>query len=350
MSSRRRFIDTEGPGVPKPFVVQLAFRTPRATTNPYIVMLFDSLRTMPDAEARTFSWPRALLGRYDVFHVHWPEILVSGRRPAAVAARVTLFLLLLARLRVTSTPYVRTVHNIGMPGGLNRWQLLALRLAERQTAVRIVLTPHTPVPPGAATALIPHGDYRDWFKGYPRRPSEPGRVLFFGQVRNYKGLPALVAAYRGVSPGMSSTLVIAGQPTSAELADELRNAACDDQRIELRFEHLPDRDLVDEISRSQLVVLPHPQMHNSGSVLAALSLDRPVLVPDNAVNNDLAAEVGPQWVRRFTAPLAPDDLSAALTAPLGDDAGTPDLSARDWSQTGAAHLEAFRRARGGRRR
>lgn len=340
----------EGMGVHKPFVVQLAFRTPRATTNPYIVMLFDSLRALPEVEVRTFSWPRALLGRYDVFHVHWPEILVSGRRRIAVAGRVTLFLLLLVRLRVTSTPYVRTVHNLDLPRGLNRWQRLVLRLAERQTALRIVLTPHTTVPAGARTALIPHGDYCTWFNGYARRPSEPGRVVFFGQVRHYKGLPALLAAYRDVSPGLSSLLVIAGLPTSDELAEELMRAARDDERVQLRFEHLSDRDLVDEISRSQLVVLPHTHMHNSGSLLAALSLDRPVLVPDNAVNRELAAEVGTQWVRRFDAPIAADDLSEALTVAVGGDGSHPDLSARDWSRTGAAHLAAFRRARESGRR
>lgn len=331
----------------KPFVVQLAFRTPRATTNPYIVMLYDCLRALPDVEARTFSWPRALLGRYDVFHVHWPEILVSGRRRIAVAGRVVLFLLLLLRLRVTSTPYIRTVHNLGLPGGLNRWQRLALRLADRQTALRIVLTSHTTVPPGAATALIPHGDYRTWFDGHPRRPSEPGRVLFFGQVRHYKGLPALLAAYRHVRADLSPVLMIAGQPTSAELAAELSRAAAEDSRVQLRFEHLSDRDLVDEISRAQLVVLPHPHMHNSGSLLAALSLDRPVLVPDNAVNADLAAEVGSDWVRRFSAPITAADLADALAGPVGGNGGTPDLSARDWARTGAAHLAAFRQARGG---
>jgi beta-1,4-mannosyltransferase len=329
----------------KKFVVQQAFRRTRATTNPYIVQLHQALSTLPDVEARMFTWPRALFGRYDVFHVHWPEILVSGRRRTAVAARVTLFFLLLARLRLTATPFVRTVHNVDLPTGLNRAQRLALRAAERRTALRIVLTRHTPLPPDAAGALIPHGDYRRWFHGCPRRTSELGRVLFFGQVRHYKGLPGLLAAYRDVSPEVSSKLVIAGQPTSEELATELRQDASGDERIELRFEHLSDRDLVDEISRAQLVVLPHPQMHNSGSVLAALSLDRPVLVPDNEINADLATEVGAGWVHRFDSPLAADDLTRALTATAqrGSDSH-PDLSARDWSQTGQAHLEAFRRA------
>ena len=40
------------------------------------------------------------------------------------------------------------------------------------------------------------------------------------------------------------------------------------------------------------MVLPYRQMHNSGAVLAALSLDRPVLVPATD-QRGLGAEVGP---------------------------------------------------------
>lgn len=326
------------------FVVQQSFREPRATTNPYIVQLLGSLRSLPDVEVRTFGWSRALFGRYDVFHAHWPEILVSGRRRSATTLRTLLFLLLLVRLRLTRTAYVRTVHNVELPGGLTRWQRFALQVAERQTALRIVLSAHTPVPAGAPTALVPHGDYRTWFEKYPRSESEPGRMLFFGQVRNYKGVPALLAAYRELAPTVSATLTIAGRPTSQTLAEQLRDAAGDDPRIRLRFEHVSDGDLVEEISRAQLVVLPYPNMHNSGSALAALSLDRAVLVPGNAVNAALAEEAGDGWVHCFDGVLRAEDLARAVTqAPTGN-AGEPDLSRRDWSQAGEQHLAAYRRA------
>ncbi len=62
----------------------------------------------------------------------------------------------------------------------------------------------------------------------------------------------------------------------------------------------PDADLVREISMSEMVVLPYRFMHNSGAVLLALSLDRPVLVPDNEVNRLLEIEVGSDWVHDTT--------------------------------------------------
>ena len=99
------------------------------------------------------------------------------------------------------------------------------------------------------------------------------------------------------------------------------------------------------MSESELVVLPYRHMHNSGAALTALSLSRPVLVPDNAVNRDLAAEVGPGWVITFEGDLDADDLRRALEeARRPDRADAPDLSRRDWALAAPAHLAAYRRA------
>ena len=59
-------------------------------------------RRSPDVEVQYFSWRTALLGRYDVFHVHWPEVLVRGRTRWRAMARSLLFVLVLARLRLTT--------------------------------------------------------------------------------------------------------------------------------------------------------------------------------------------------------------------------------------------------------
>ncbi|MGO2043998.1 MAG: glycosyl transferase, partial [Cellulosimicrobium funkei] len=100
----------------------------------------------------------------------------------------------------------------------------------------------------------------------------------------------------------------------------------------------------------QLVVLAYRFMHNSGSVLAALSLDRPVLVPRNAVNEALAKEVGDEWVLMFDDRLTGERLVGALAeAAAIPDGARPDLSRREWTDAGAAHARAYRSALAGRR-
>lgn len=326
---------------PEPIVVQQSFPDPRPTTNPYIVMLRDALAETPGVEVRTFSWRRALLGRYDVFHAHWPEILVSGQSPVKALVRQALTALLILKLQLTRTPIVRTAHNLHLPDGISRRERALLRWFDHRTALRIRLNPTTPFPAGTAYETILHGDYREWFGRYPEPPREHGRLGYFGLIRRYKGVEQLLEVFARV-PGDELSLTVAGKPSSDELAATVREIAGHDPRVRVHLAFLPDAELADLVGRSELVVLPYRDMHNSGGVLTALSLDRPVLVPDNEATASLADEVGQQWVLRY----------AELTAEVLQDAaarareveGRPDLSARSWADAGRQHEAAYRRA------
>ena len=326
---------------PEPIVVQQSFPDPRPTTNPYIVMLRDALAETPGVEVRTFSWRRALLGRYDVFHAHWPEILVSGQSPVKALVRQALTVLLILKLQLTRTPIVRTAHNLHLPDGISRRERALLRWFDHRTALRIRLNPTTPFPAGTAYETILHGDYREWFGRYPEPPREHGRLGYFGLIRRYKGVEQLLEVFARV-PGDELSLTVAGKPSSDELAATVRGIAGHDPRVRVHLAFLPDAELADLVGRSELVVLPYRDMHNSGGVLTALSLDRPVLVPDNEATASLADEVGQQWVLRY-AELTPEVLQDAA-ARAREVEGRPDLSARSWADAGRQHEAAYRRA------
>ena len=322
--------------------VLVSNREPRSTTNPYITMLTTALRRTPGVEVVTFSYPAALFGRYDVVHLHWPETILGqgGRRLSGRLVRWVLTALLLVRLTISRTPVVRTVHNVELPADVSRAQRLLLHWFDRLTTHRIVLNDRTECPGPRTT--IPHGHYRDWYTG-PRSPVVPGRLQYVGLVRRYKGVEALVEAFRSV-PDDSLTLGIAGAASSAGLVAGITTLADGDPRITLRFGYLSDDELVAAVTASELVVLPYRFMHNSGTVLAALSLDRPVLAPDTPVNADLAAEAGPGWIHTFTGDLTGEAIEAALAAAREPRAASPDLSAREWDDAGEAHLAVYRAA------
>lgn len=324
--------------------VQQSFPRPRPTTNPYLIQLAESIRALPDAELRTFSWRRALLGRFDVFHVHWPEILVGGQSPVKALVRQALTILLVAKLAATRTPLVRTLHNLERPTGLSALQHAILDLVDRRTTLWIRLNDETPETPARPSVLIRHGHYRDWYTSLELPERQANRVAFVGRIRRYKGVEALISAFRRV--GGDFTLQVAGRPSNDELERSLRDLARGDSRITLEPRFLDDDDLVRTVRSAALIVLPYREMHNSGGVLTALSLDRPVLVPANDVNARLASEVGSPWVQQFSGELGPDDIVSALgrVAQLTDD-DRPDLSGRDWDDAGAAHLDAYRLAR-----
>lgn len=323
-------------------VVLQSFPTPRETTNPYIVMLNQSLQQVPGLEVRTFSWRHALLGRYDVFHAHWPEILADGSTPLRKLARQLMFAAFLARMMLTGTTVVRTRHNLGQHEGKSRRERALLAWFEAITCFSILLNPDTPVSPRQGSRLIRHGHYRDWYATYPAASRVPGRLSYFGLIRPYKNVGRLIEVFRSL-PDPEVSLVIAGKPATEELAAELRAAADGDPRIVLDLRFLSDEELVRVATEAELVVLAYQEMHNSGAMLAALSLDRPVLAPTNAVNTELADEVGAEWVLGYSGELTTDALATALDA-AGRLAGSPDLGAREWADCGRQHAEAYRAA------
>jgi beta-1,4-mannosyltransferase len=320
-----------------------SFPAPRpSSVNPYTLLLADHLRAVDGVTVLNFSWRTALLGRYDVFHAHWPEILVDGHSPLKKLVRQVFTLVLLARLAVTQTPIVRTVHNVGLPSGISRRERALLWLFDRQTTLRIRLNAETPV--GEPSALIPIGHYREWFADYEPAARVTGQLGYAGRIRRYKGVETLLEAFRGtVDPALS--LRVGGYPSTSELADAVSALAAGDDRISLEFGFISDATLVDLVTSSEVVVLPYQFMHNSAAALTALSLDRPVLVPANAVNHQLALEVGQGWVHTFEGTLTPqaitETLERARTQPRSD---RPDLDKREWPDAAQAHVAAYRAA------
>lgn len=312
---------------------------PRPTTNPYVVQLVAALRGA-GAEVRTFSWRAALASRYDVFHVHWPEVLARGSTPVRTLLRQLALLALLLRCRLGRTPIVRTYHNPAQHEEASRRERWLLALFERWTSYGIRLNDQTALRPGLPAATIPHGHYRDWYARFGRAPAVPRRLAYVGLIRPYKGVEDLLEAFADL-PGPDWSLTVSGSPRTAELAADLRRRAADDLRVRLELAYVSEEELVQRLTEAELVVLPYREMHNSGAALAALSLDRPVLVPRNAVTSRLAEEVGPGWVCTFAGSLTADVLLAALTEARGPRSTRPDLSARTWAQAGVAHLEAY---------
>ncbi len=343
--SRRRS-DRGRPGEPRDLVVLQSFPTPKPTTNPYLVQLKASLDATPGVRVETFSWRAALTGDHDVFHVHWPEILLEGSTPSRAALRRVLAWLLVTRLRVRGTPVVATVHNLRAHESAPGRRSLFLRALSARTVLRIRINAATRLGADQPSVLIPHGHYRDWFARFPEPATVPGRVVSVGLLRPYKGADVLLRAFAGTRAELpDATLVIAGRPSTPQLADELTELAAADDRVRLDLRFVPDDDFVRDVGRAQLVALPHRDMHNSGGALAALSLARSVLVPDNQANRLLAAEVGDRWVHTYAGELTARDLVDAL----GDLAAhppvhPPDLSARGWEVAGRDHLAAYRRA------
>lgn len=330
---------TRGSGDARLVVLQ-STPQPGPRTNPYLTQLFDALAD--DVRIVPFGWRAALFGRIDVFHVHWPDALVSRRRTAHAALRAVLLRIAMARFAIARIPVVRTLHNLAPHEGQRAVIRWAISAVDRSTTLDIALNPQTPTRSGRTLVVIPHGDYLPWLAAGVVPEAEPGRILHFGQIRRYKNVPALIEAFRALDEPL--VLEVSGSAPNAGVAESVRAAAVGDDRVELRLGFAPDDELRRSVGRSTLVALPYAELHNSGAALLALSAARPVLVPRNAVTDDLAAEVGERWVLRYDGALDVTALRRAVEAVRVSPTGRPRLEARAWPTVAAQHVAAYRQA------
>ena len=324
----------------EPIVVLHSLQPPDGTTK-YVDHMVDG--AAPGVHLRFFSFKSAYRGGYDVLHVHWPELLVRDRRPWRAFAKRRALDVLLVLLRLRRVPIVWTAHN---PEPHETWsaaERTSVARFERRVALEIRLNDETPVSAGRAAVTIPHGHYRSRFEALPLPASEPGRLLYFGIIRPYKGVDALLRAFEAL-PGGDLTLRIVGDPHAGQ-RELVEAAEAADHRVSSVLRYVDDDELVDDVGRAALVVLPYQErMGNSGSLLVALSLGRPVLVPASPVNAALAAEVGPGWVHQYDGELTAEVLAAAVRTAARSGSGEPRLASRDLDEVGRQHAAAYERA------
>ena len=331
-------------GIGRRLRVLTSFRQPSATTTPYIAQLYQALSARPGLEVSTFSWRLALFSTWDVFHVHWPNTTFAPPDPLWRLAKQCLFALFLFKAVLSRTAIVWTLHNLRPHEKGDPVERSLVWLLTRATAHFITLNQLTPIPFHRPSTLILHGHYIGWYGRFPAADVVPGRVAMFGLLRAYKGVEDLLQAFSEWShPGVS--LAIGGEPADAATGVGLARLADGDPRIDLTLRFLDESELVTLVSQAELLVFPYVAMHNSGAVLAALSLGRAVLVPSNEVNDQLADEVGEQWVQRFdgrvTALALEEALAAVRAIPNG---ASPQLASRDWRTAGELHEQAYRDA------
>jgi beta-1,4-mannosyltransferase len=323
-----------------PITVLYSLAPPDGTTK-YVNHLVDGA---PDElNMHFFTWREALMGGYDAFHIHWPELTIRGKKPLKRFLRrraVDLFVVLLKLRRV---PLVRTVHNVAPHEAGSAAERRTLAKYDRATTLFIRLNATTELPSAAPVVTILHGHYRDAYSDFPQPPIEVGRILYFGIIRPYKGVAELLDVFTKLDRD-DLTLRVVGSPSVGQ-RDMVEAAISADSRITAELRFVKDPELVAEIAAAELIVLPYREMHNSGSILAALSVGRPVLVPVSASNTLLKAEVGPGWIFDYDGDLRAEIIEDALAqVRLNAPGSVPRLDDRDLIKLGHEHVTAYRQA------
>jgi beta-1,4-mannosyltransferase len=310
----------------KPAIRVLA--APATSLNPYIPLLYGPMRRSGVSVDQFTPW-RALVKRYNILHLHWPEGFVT--RPSALKAAIGSIglILLLWWVRLRGSRVVWTTHNLASHSQRRpRAEGLFFKLFVRSIDGYICLTEGgrrkviSVFPPLGRLPgfVIPHGHYRGAYpdeisRGAARAhlglPLDGRVILFFGWLDPYKNVGELTGVFRELRDS-NTYLVIAGGCCYPEVAERLRAEADADPRIRLHLGFVPPERVQQFFRSADLVVLPFREMNNSGSILLALSFECPVLATALGALPELAQQLGDNWIRLYGSNLTAQDLEGAL--------------------------------------
>jgi len=135
--------------------------------------------------------------------------------------------------------------------------------------------------PGREYNLIPHGNYIPFVKRVTAQTKRnPFKILFFGQIKQVKGLDILLEALHIIKErGINCELTIAGKlwKESFEKYENIINEKGLAPFIRVNIKYIPDDEIWDYFNDSNLVVLPYKKIYQSGVLLMAMSYGRAVL-------------------------------------------------------------------------
>lgn len=108
-------------------------------------------------------------------------------------------------------------------------------------------------------------------------------ILFFGKIGAYKGLDQLLTAFqRNVEQHTDYRLIIAGSPRggSEQYWRAIQERICNDDRILVRAEFIPDHDIELYFKAADILVLPYRHIYQSGVLFLGYSFGLPVVAAD----------------------------------------------------------------------
>jgi glycosyltransferase involved in cell wall biosynthesis len=240
------------------------------------------------------SWIRAGMNlKTDIFHAQWWSLPTL---PALIS------MICLAKLK--KIPVVVTVHNV-MPHEAPVLFDWASRLIFHFSDHLIVHTEHNKNTlihkyqiHSNRISVIPHGPLTVFKTGGQNfrqqwQISEKEKIiLFFGNIRRYKGLDILVHAFSQVKETLSARLVIAGSPWEPWDRYEalIRQLGVTDDVIKL-IGYVPSDQVGSLFSAADLVVLPYTHFDSqSGVGAAAIAFHVPMIVTDTGGLPDLVMD------------------------------------------------------------
>lgn len=275
-------------------------------------------------------------------------------------------LVVIALARVFRRKIVLTVHDVASLAGPMTWKrkitgwvyrhvdgVIAHNMVSMRELESIGL-------PSKMIRVIVHGHYLDSVHEMPpvaeaRRSLsiDPGArvVLFFGQIKDVKGLDLLIEALPEVAHEVPEVvLLIAGRPWKTDFAryDALIDTAGVRSRCLLHIRFIPDDDVATYYAAADVVALPYRRIYQSGVLMMAMTYGRAVVVSDLPGMTEIVSDGMNGYVFSLGSR---GSLAKSMIRALRNDSERAEVAARsleyvrrehDWNRIGALTTDLFR--------
>ena len=138
-------------------------------------------------------------------------------------------------------------------------------------------------------------------------------LAMIGTIRRGKGVAQAVQIFREIRKE-NEVLFISGQCPDTELAADIQSAIGKTPVSFSGTRYLPDAELVRSFAAADAILINQSATLNSGTLLLALSINRPTIAPAKGSIVDLAETIGARWISTFPDEIGPDALRNCLDA------------------------------------
>lgn len=233
----------------------------------------------------------------DIIHLHWQHsFLLEARSRFKTVIKASISIIQLILLKFLGVKLVWTVHNLlshertycGLEKRFTRIlaQLCDVIIAHCHNAKKEI-SARLNISEDSKIIVIPQGNYIDYYPNTLSQEEAKNQlsiskseftILFFGEVRYYKGVLELIDAFQLLN-SESAQLLIVGDPYNNEIVEEIKIRINGNRRIHTIFKFIPDDELQKYINASDILVYPYRDIFTSGGIILSMSFGKPIIAP-----------------------------------------------------------------------
>ena len=286
------------------------FWFPHGSRNPYQYLLSKHLKTFGLniilADTRTFFFCNItvlniLLTNWkpNIIHLHWHHSSLVTLSKFKSIVKSIIFLFQIYLLKLLDIKLVWTIHNLTHHEDRHK-QIelffcrfigsLADAIITHCQRAKVEVTRVFKIKKTNKIHVIPHGNFINFYENKISKENARKKLgiteqdlnfLFLGEIRPYKGLKELIAAFKEVdnSENQSIGLIIAGRPKNFEFAVEIKRLTKKEKNIYLMLKYISEDEIQLYLSAADIVVFPYRNVFTSGGILLAMSFGKPIIAP-----------------------------------------------------------------------